>query len=287
MAQMEVLLLMAPEHGTALGSDHGTDGGSSVDGAGEGPSDEGPTVDGSGEGLATASVARRSSAIPVSSKTPPVPVQNHSLAQHVSKKSPVTASKGSPVQPAVKAIAVPKQSSVHPDSAPSSATSRSKTPALPLPKGTESKQSSALSSSDKAPPKSLVSPTVASDHEEPCTSGLQTTTKHTGPKLQSSITPVLLKQLSDRLDSLEANSKTARKRKCPLSSAVFALTSKRWKQLIDEEKAEKEKQKLLNKKGKQKLFAKGKGKQKKGVDMEKEADDNWNSVSHLQFQLHR
>lgn len=85
---------------------------------------------------------------------------------------------------------------------------------------------------------------MADDHEESYTSGLQTTPKHIGPKLQSGIIPVLLKQLSDRLDSFEANNKTAgRKRRCPLPSVVFALTSKHWKQLKDEEIAEKEKQK--------------------------------------------
>ena len=77
-------------------------------------------------------------------------------------------------------------------------------------------------------------------------------------------------QLSDRLDSLEANIKTAgRKRKHPLSFAVCALISKCWKQLIDEKQAEKEKQKLLKKKGEQKQRAKVKDKQRKGVDVEK------------------
>ena len=94
-----------------------------------------------------------------------------------------------------------------------------------------------------------------------------------------------MKQLSDLLDSLEANSKTAgRKRKRPLFSAVFAFISKRWKQLIDEEKAEKEYQKLLKKKGKQKpkkeeqkQRAKGKDKQRKACeDVEKEADEDRN-----------
>eukprot|EP00731_Ephydatia_muelleri_P028966 Em0020g610a len=73
-------------------------------------------------------------------------------------------------------------------------------------------------------------------------------TKHISSKHQSSITQVLLNQLSDRLESLNTNQTTGRKRKRPLSSTVFALTSKQWKQLKDEEKAEKEEKKKANKK---------------------------------------
>ena len=101
-------------------------------------------------------------------------------------------------------------------------------------------------------------------------------TKHSSPKRQPSITPVLLKQLSARLESLNTNQTTGRKRKRPLSSKVFALTSKRWKQLKDEEKAEKEEQKKGKKRGKQKQNANGKGKQKKCVDKENLENDDWN-----------
>ena len=84
-------------------------------------------------------------------------------------------------------------------------------------------------------------------------------TKHISSKHQSSITQVLLNQLSDRLESLNTNQTTGRKRKRPLSSTVFALTSKQWKQLKDEEKAEKEEKKKANKKrGKQKIECKWK-----------------------------
>ena len=83
---------------------------------------------------------------------------------------------------------------------------------------------------------------------------LRITNGHKAYQLQTSVfNYMLLKQLSDRLESLNTNQTTGRKRKHPLSSTVFALTSKQWKQLKDEEKAEKEEQKKANKKrGKQK-----------------------------------
>ncbi|KAL5469010.1 hypothetical protein EMCRGX_G030179 [Ephydatia muelleri] len=59
--------------------------------------------------------------------------------------------------------------------------------------------------------------------------------------------------------------------------SMVAIT-KHWKQLKDEEIAEKEKQKLVKKKGKQTQNAKGKVKQRKGLDVEKGADVNWNCL---------
>ena len=79
----------------------------------------------------------------------------------------------------------------------------------------------------------------------PCTSQ----SLRTSHRLQSSITPVLTKHLSEWLQTLEKKDKakgTTRKR--PLSSSVYALTSKRWKQLQEEEIAEKERQKQEKKK---------------------------------------
>ena len=87
---------------------------------------------------------------------------------------------------------------------------------------------------------------------------------HTGPKLQCSIA---LTSITEAAFRPIGNRKTTagRKKKLPLSSAVFALKSKHWKQLIDE------KAKKLLQGSKSRV-------QKEKISREKEADELCNQL---------
>ena len=70
---------------------------------------------------------------------------------------------------------------------------------------------------------------------------------------------------------------TGKKRKCSLTSSVFALTSKRWKQLHEEEIAEKErlKQEKAKKRKQSKKRKQKKGKDSEGKDVKKVNAEDW------------
>eukprot|EP00731_Ephydatia_muelleri_P003007 Em0001g3007a len=89
--------------------------------------------------------------------------------------------------------------------------------------------------------------------EPPITSGLSNVKQS---QLPSAVTPILTKHLVERLVSLsKPANKIGKKRNRPLSCGVYALTSKRWRELREAE----EQEKLLKK------SKKGKAKKEKGV----------------------
>ena len=73
--------------------------------------------------------------------------------------------------------------------------------------------------------------------EPPITSGLSNVKQS---QLPSAVTPILTKHLVERLVSLsKPANKIGKKRNRPLSCGVYALTSKRWRELREAEEQEK------------------------------------------------
>ncbi|KAL5515581.1 hypothetical protein EMCRGX_G000766 [Ephydatia muelleri] len=116
--------------------------------------------------------------------------------------------------------------------------------------------------------------------EPPITSGLSNVKQS---QLPSAVTPILTKHLVERLVSLsKPANKIGKKRNRPLSCGVYALTSKRWRELREAE----EQEKLLkkSKKGKAKKEKGGKGmvvsKKKGGKErVEKQKNDSdWECI---------
>ena len=81
----------------------------------------------------------------------------------------------------------------------------------------------------------------------PCLSGTPNGSKCKDCILSTSII-VINKHLSERLHLLHQGNQTGKKRKHSVSSSIYALTSKRWRQLQDEEKSIKEENKRIKNK---------------------------------------